>query len=74
MPALTARPRRPRDKARAKIDAVSLREFEKGGTARVVRHEYESWISGWHPLADEPWRIVERAEWLLKRSQPSNTT
>jgi hypothetical protein len=48
------------------IDAVSLEDFERGGTATVVRHGYESWFSGWHPSADETWKIVERAEFLLK--------
>jgi hypothetical protein len=48
------------------INAVSLQDFEQGGTARVVRHGYESWFSGWHPPADEPWKVVERAEFLLK--------
>ena len=40
--------------------------LEQGGTARVVRHGYESWFSGWHPPADESWKIVERAEFPLK--------
>lgn len=48
------------------INAVSLQEFEKGGTASVVRHGYDSWFTGWHPPADRPWKIVERAEFLLK--------
>jgi hypothetical protein len=48
------------------INAVLLQDFEQGGTARVVRHGYESWFSGWHPPADESWKIVERAEFLLK--------
>jgi hypothetical protein len=48
------------------INAVSLQDFEKGGTASVVRHGYDSWFSGWHPPADQPWKIVERAEFLLK--------
>jgi hypothetical protein len=48
------------------INAVSLQDFEQGGTAGVVRHGYESWFSGWHPPADGSWEIVERAEFLLK--------
>ena len=48
------------------INAVSLQDFEQGGTARVVRHGYESWFSGWPSKADESWKIVERAEFLLK--------
>lgn len=48
------------------INTVSLQDFEQGGTARVVRHGYESWFSGWRPPADESWKIVERAEFLLK--------
>jgi lecithin:retinol acyltransferase len=48
------------------INAVSLQDFEQGGQAKVVRHGYESWFTGWHPPADEPWKIVERAEFLLK--------
>jgi hypothetical protein len=43
-----------------------LRDFENGGTAGVVRHGYDSCFTGWHPSADEPWKIVERAEFLLK--------
>jgi len=48
------------------INAVSLADFEQDGTARVVRHGYDSWFTGWHPSADESWKIVERAEFLLK--------
>jgi hypothetical protein len=48
------------------INAVSLQDFEQVGTARVVRHGYETWLSGWHTSADESWKIVERAEFLLK--------
>lgn len=48
------------------INAVSLQNFEQSGTARVVRHGYETWFSGCHPPADESWKIVERAEFLLK--------
>jgi hypothetical protein len=48
------------------INAVSLQDFEQGGTARVVRHGYDSWFTGWHPPADQSWKIVKRAEFLLK--------
>jgi hypothetical protein len=48
------------------INAVSLQDFEQGGTTRIVRHGYDSWFTGWHPPADQSWKIVERAEYLLK--------
>jgi len=48
------------------VGAVTLAAFENGGTATVVRHGYESRVTGWHPPADEPWKIIERAEFLLK--------
>ena len=48
------------------IDAVTLRDFEQRSTAEVVRHGYESWFTGHHPAADEPWKIIARAEFLLK--------
>jgi hypothetical protein len=48
------------------INAVPLADFERGGTATAVRHGYDSWLTGWHPPADEPWKIIERAEFLLK--------
>lgn len=48
------------------IDAVALRDFEQRGTAEVARHGYESWFTGHHPAADEPWKIIARAEFLLK--------
>jgi hypothetical protein len=48
------------------INAVSLNDFEQAGTATVVRHGYDSWFTGWHPPADEPWKVVDRAEFLLK--------
>jgi hypothetical protein len=47
------------------IDAVTLGQFEQGGTAEVVRHGYTH-LSVWHPPADEPWKIIDRAEFLLK--------
>ncbi len=55
-----------RNKGGTAINAVTLEDFENGGTARVVRHGYGSWFTGWHPPADEPWKIIERAEFLLK--------
>ena len=51
------------------INAVSLKDFEQGGTAATVRHDYGSPFTGWHPPADEVWMIIERAEFLL-RLQP----
>lgn len=54
------------DKPNAKIEAVSLKDFEKGGTAEFVRHGKDSPFTGYHPPADEPWKIIERAEFLLK--------
>jgi hypothetical protein len=51
------------------INAVSLKDFEQGGTAATVRHDYGSPFTGWHPPADEAWMIIERAEFLL-RLQP----
>jgi len=55
------------DKSRTAVNAVSLAEFEDGGTATVVHHGYESLLdTGYHPPADEPWKIVERAEFMLK--------
>jgi len=48
------------------ITAVPLKDFEQGGTARVVRHGFGSPFTGWHPPADEPWKVIERAEFLLK--------
>jgi hypothetical protein len=57
------------DKPRAKIDAVKLRDFEKRGTARVVRHGRDSPFTGYHPAADAPWKRIARAEFLY-RLQP----
>jgi hypothetical protein len=54
------------DKSRTGIDAVPLHDFENGGTAKVVRHGTPRWITGYDPPADEAWKIVERAEFLLK--------
>lgn len=54
------------NKRRVGMTAVPLTDFEQGGKATVVRHDYGSLITGRHPPADEPWKIVERAEFLLK--------
>jgi len=54
------------NKSRTAISAISLADFEDGGTAEVVRHGYESWFTGHHPATDEPWKVIERAEFLLK--------
>jgi len=54
------------DKGGTSINAVTLADFEKGSRAAAVRHGYESWFTGHHPAADEPWKIIERAEFLLK--------
>jgi hypothetical protein len=54
------------DKPKARIEAVSLTDFEKGGTAEVVRHGRSSPFTGYHPPPDAPWKIIERAEFLLK--------
>jgi Lecithin retinol acyltransferase len=48
------------------IDAVPLDDFENGGTAKVVRHGTPRLITGYDPPADGAWKIVERAEFLLK--------
>jgi hypothetical protein len=53
-------------KSKASIDAVSLHDFENGGTANVIRHGTPKFITGYDPPADEAWKIVERAEFLLK--------
>jgi Lecithin retinol acyltransferase len=54
------------NKSETAINAVSLADFEDGGTAEVVRHGYESWFTGHHPATDEPWKVIDRAEFLLK--------
>jgi hypothetical protein len=55
-----------KSKATTSMDAVPLAAFEDGGIAKVVRHGYDSWFTGHHPLADEAWKAVARAEFLLK--------
>jgi hypothetical protein len=54
------------DEPQATIEAVSLADFERGGTAEVVRHGRDFTFTGYHPPADEPWKIIDRAEFLLK--------
>lgn|ERR1700735_756790 len=54
------------DKARTAVNAVTLAEFENGGRAEGVRHGYESWFTGHHPAIDEGWKVVARAEFLMK--------
>ena len=44
------------------VSAVPLTFFEQSGSASVVRHGYESPVTGHHPPADEPWKIIARAE------------
>jgi hypothetical protein len=50
----------------SRIEAVSLRDFERSGPAEVVRHGRIAGISGYLFEADEPWKVVARAEFLLK--------
>ena len=54
------------DKSRTGIEEVPLRDFENGGAAKAVHHGTPSPITGYDPPADEAWKIVERAEFLLK--------
>ena len=55
------------DKSRTAVSAVTLAEFVQGGTATVERHDYESMLgTGYRPPADEGWKVVARAEFLLK--------
>lgn len=44
------------------VDAVTLAAFENGGAATVVRHGYESGVTGWHPPADERCAVNRWAE------------
>jgi len=53
------------DKPRAAITAVPLKEFELDGTAAVVQHGRHTSLTGYLPAADEPWKIIARAEFLL---------
>jgi hypothetical protein len=55
------------DKSRTAVSAVTLAEFVQGGIATVERHGYESVLdTGYHPPADEGWKVVARAEFLLE--------
>jgi hypothetical protein len=55
------------DKSRTAVSAVTLAEFVQGGIATVEPHGYESMLgTGYHPPADEGWKIVARAEFLLE--------
>jgi HRAS-like suppressor 3 len=58
------------DKPGATIEAVSLHEFQRGGSVRVVIHDGRRTATGWLPRADSPDRVVERAEWLLANHPP----
>lgn len=50
----------------SRIEAVKLTDFEQNGPAQVVKHGRVVGISGYLFEADEPWKIVARAEFLLK--------
>lgn len=50
----------------SQIEAVELRDFERSGPTEVVRHGRLTGISGYLFEADEPWKVVARAEFLLK--------
>lgn len=53
------------DKPGAAITAVPLKEFELDRNAVVVRHGRRTWLTGYLPAADEPGKIIARAEFLL---------
>ena len=53
-------------KSHTGIDAVALSDFGNGGTAEVVHHGHLRLITACDPPADEPWKIIERSEFLLK--------
>lgn len=55
-----------REKVRAGITVTTLKDFEKDGIAEVVEHGRHTGLTGWLPEADEPWKIVARAEFLLE--------
>lgn len=61
-------------KSHTGIDAVALSDFENGGTAEVVHHGHLRLITAYDPPADEPWKIIERAEFLLKLQPACRTT
>ena len=50
----------------SRVEAVRLRDFERNGPAEVVRHGRIAGISGYLFEADESWKIIARAEFLLK--------
>jgi Lecithin retinol acyltransferase len=55
------------DKSRTAVNAVALPEFEDRGRAEVEPSGYESLLgTGYHPAADPGWKVVARAEFLLK--------
>jgi hypothetical protein len=55
------------DKSRTAVNAVALTEFEDGGRAKVEPNGYESLLdTGYHPAADPGWKVVARAEFMLK--------
>ncbi|MBS1886118.1 MAG: lecithin retinol acyltransferase family protein [Actinobacteria bacterium] len=58
------------EKPGATIEAVSLDEFQRGGSARVVVHDGRLTATGRHPRSESPERTVERAEWLLANHPP----
>src|SRR5260221_13230920 len=55
-----------RNKRGTAINAVSLADFENGGTAEAVRHGYSSWFTRWAPPAAQPRKNLERAHFPLK--------
>jgi hypothetical protein len=57
------------DKSGTGIEVVPLDRFERGGTAKVVRHGTPGLITGYDPPADGAWKVVERAEFLLKQKR-----
>jgi hypothetical protein len=55
------------DKSRTAVNAVTLPEFEDGARAEVEPSGYESLLdTGYHPAADPGWKVVARAEFMLK--------
>lgn len=58
------------DKPNARIRTVSLSEFERNGTATLVRHPSRT-IVGLLPRAVPPDEIIQRAEFLVKCTPPN---
>lgn len=55
------------DKAGTAVNAVTLAEFENGGTASVVPAGYDSLLdTGYHPAPEAAWKVIARAEYMLK--------